>query len=208
MCTPTLLLDLAFAWRRPRQSCRRSAPNISNQAFKNSDFDLERLYELVSVPNDMLKEHYGTRMRFSMDVAEKPNAISWSAKFDDVIEPIAILILKAPDARYDAVKCDVDGTPKNDEPFLHALGKEIDMRMTHGCSRTAFFFDGKNLVPKTVIAQTRTQKVEAELRIVYSITRGVTYRYYLLIRLGNTNQTNKDHDVVTLTWLHAKRIDR
>jgi hypothetical protein len=164
---------------------------MPNEAFNPSELDLERLFDLFSNPNDILKEHYGTRIRLSMWVAEQPNAISWSVKLDDVIEPIAILVLKAPDARFDAVKCDVNGSPKSPEPCLHELLAEFeDMVEIHGCSYTAFF-DGKNLMLYRAIKETRARKAKTQPEIAVSTTRGVTCRYNLLLWLGDAIKQTK-----------------
>jgi hypothetical protein len=171
---------------------------MSQEDSHPSDSDVERLFDLISIPNNILKEHYGlsrfnetlqedhgARMHYSMEVAHKPNAVSWRAKFDDVLEPLAILILKPPDARLDAVKCDVDGVPDHDVPCLRELIKEAqDMKEIHGCSRIAFYA-GKNLITCRSVTEPNERKTKAHPDFAVSMIRGVTRRYHLLTWLGN-----------------------
>jgi hypothetical protein len=154
-------------------------------AFSTFVLDLERLHDLISILNEILTEHFDARIRFSTWVAERPTAVSWSVKSDDVLEPIAILILKPFDARFDAVKCDVDGAPVSDESCLHGLVEESrDTKKTHGCSRIAFYF-GSNLIMYTIQAEPNALNAKAHPRITVSMARGATCRYHLLLWIGN-----------------------
>jgi hypothetical protein len=105
--------------------------------------------KLTEVPNDILREHYGERIRFLAEADEDSNEMMWSTKVDDVLEPIAILTRTPPDTRVGILGKKIDNnssfTGQVEELFDSLLleGKAIQAR--YACDHIGLY-DGENVV--------------------------------------------------------------
>jgi hypothetical protein len=123
-------------------------PELSNTvSIPDLDYTMK---ELIDVPNSIIKQHYGDRIRFSAQAAANPYMMTWSIKADDVLEPIAILIRWPHDGSLALVKKEDDGV--NNSRVMNNLKKtEVittageNIRLEFGCDHIGFY-DGVDIV--------------------------------------------------------------
>jgi hypothetical protein len=106
--------------------------------------------KFIAVPNNILKEHYGERIRFLANSDENSHTMVWSTKAHDVLEPIALLILTPPDGRLEILGKEGKNNHDSCAGLFGERGEKLlwighVIQEKHACCHVGFY-DGESIV--------------------------------------------------------------